>query len=463
MRTSAGGAAEFDADSLFETVAGALDDLLAGAGADACRIVAVGTSCFWHSLVGVDAGGLACTPVTTWADGRAGVVVTPLRERSDESAYHRRTGAMWHASYPATRLAWLRADAPERTAGVRTWLSFGDYLHMRLFGGARSGASMASGSGLLDSNACDWDPATLDAVGVDARSLPYIDDSPRSGLAGPFVSRWPAVARIPWFPPVGDGACASIGSGCASSDRLALTLGTSGALRAVVEQPRITIPDGLFAYRIDRRRWVVGGALSEGGGVVRWLCRTLGLELDGETEAAVAAFRPDAHGLTVLPFAAGERSPGWSAGARFTVAGMSLDTSPVAILRATLESIAFRVRLLAERLSEVAPGAADVVGSGGALRASGAWQQIVADALGRRILLPAPDEASSRGAALLALEAAGAVPDLATVETPIETVVEPNPDVAATYARAAARQLALYRAVAGPLSSAPDASGPVTT
>jgi gluconokinase len=215
----------------------------------------------------------------------------------------------------------------------------------------------------------------------------------------------------------------------------------------VIEADHVRIPHGLFAYRIDGRRWVVGGALSEGGGVVQWLCTMFGLVPGIELDAEVDGMRPDSHGLTILPFAAGERSPGWSDDARCTITGLTLGTRPVAIVRAALESVAFRFQLIANRLREVAPLTEEIVGSGGALLASPAWCRILADVLGRRLVVPECAESSSRGAALLALEATGDIDSLDGVPPPGSRTVEPDPSVDDVYRAAAARQQKLYDAI----------------
>src|SRR6185436_7486089 len=163
-------------------------------------------------------------------------------------------------------------------------------------------------------------------------------------------------------------------------------------------------------YRASRERVVVGGALSDGGGVVQWLMESLNLDHDCYTE--IAALEPDAHGLTVLPFWSGERSTGWHADARGGIFGLRQQTKPIEIVRAMLESIAYRFALITRELDQLAPNAM-IVASGNALRSSPVWLQIIADVLGRPLLLGGPAEASSRGAALLALEVVGKI---ATIE-----------------------------------------------
>jgi gluconokinase len=239
---------------------------------------------------------------------------------------------------------------------------------------------------------------------------------------------------------VGDGACNNLGSGCATPDRIAVMVGTSGAMRAVCATDRIDIPWGLWCYRADRRRVVLGGALNDGGNLVEWCRRTLQLGPPEEVERQIAAMAPDSHGLTLLPFLAGERSPGWQAHARASIAGLSLDTKPAQILRAGLEAVALRFELIRGILCEAFPQAKEIVASGGALRESPAWVQILADAMGRPILPSAEPEASARGAALLTLEALGMIPRLEDLPAAFGPPVPSDPGRHAAYGRALARQ-----------------------
>ena len=130
---------------------------------------------------------------------------------------------------------------------------------------------------------------------------------------------------------------------------------------------------------------MIGGSLSDGGSVFAWLKRLTRLPEDlAEAERAIAAMEPDAHGLTVLPLLSGERGPGWSDAAGATIGGLTPATEPLDLLRAGLEAVALRFRLIELELAEALPGERDVVGTGGGLVKSPAWTQIMADALGAR-------------------------------------------------------------------------------
>ncbi len=196
-------------------------------------------------------------------------------------------------------------------------------------------------------------------------------------------------------------------------------IGTSGAMRVGFEGdvPKI-IPKGLWCYRIDRRRVLIGGALSDGGGLYRWLKDELNLRCsDDELEAEIAKNAPDAHGLTFLPFLAGERSTGYNESAQGAILGLRSSTNAVEITQAVLESVAFRFAEIFDQLSDILK-IREIIASGGALRESPIWTQIIADVLAHDLTLPETQEASGRGAVLLALESIGEIKSIADLDTP---------------------------------------------
>jgi gluconokinase len=142
----------------------------------------------------------------------------------------------------------------------------------------------------------------------------------------------------------------------------------------------------------------------------------------------------------VLPFLAGERAPGWRGHRRAAITGLSLDSTAVEITRAALESVALRLALVYDLLAPHAAGDHVIVASGGAVARSRAWTQMIADACGRAVTWSRETEATSRGAALLALHALGAVSDLATVRAPLGETFVPDPARHARYRGALDRQ-----------------------
>jgi gluconokinase len=350
---------------------------------------ALAISCFWHSLVALDEHDRPLTPVLTWRD-RAGAL-PPL----DPEAYHRRTGCFLHPAYWPAKIERLARDG----VAVSRYLSFGDYLLLRLTGEARTSVSTASGTGLFDPNRLTWDEETLAALGVKASQLAPLSDEPVAGV-------WPAV---------GDGACSNLGAGCVTRGRAAVMVGTSAAARVVYEAPAAEPRPGLFLYRLDDRRFCEGGALSDGGNLHAWFLRTLrDLDTSGIDDRPAAA-----HGLTFLPFLGGERSLGWNPDRRGAIEGLTFATTPLDIAQAGLEAVCYR---LADVLDAIG-GIDSFVATGAALLASQAWLQVLADVLGRPVEVSGAAEGSARGAALVALERLG----LPLPAAPIARIVEPRP------------------------------------
>ncbi|MCC7305949.1 MAG: gluconokinase [Acidobacteria bacterium] len=419
------GGAEIDADEAFDQVFAAIGDVLAKAEKVKGEITHVAASCFWHSLVGIDTKGKATTKVFGWADTRSREAVAVLRKKFDENEVHNRTGARFHSSYWPAKLLWLKGRNTTGREGAPFtetdhWLSLSDYILLRLTDALATSVSMASATGIFDIRKCEWDRGLIKFLKLKFANFPPISaDNATYTLNAKFAKRWPRLADAQWFPAIGDGAANNIGAGCVTKNKAALMIGTSGAMRVAYKgEPPAKIPSGLWCYRIDRKRVVIGGALSDGGGLYQWLKDNLRLLADDDkTEAEIAKRPPAGHGLIFLPFLAGERSTGYHENAAGAILGLRTATDTIDIVQAALESVAYRFADIFDQLNSVIK-VREIIASGGALRHSPVWTQIIADVLGRDLTLPDTREASSRGACLLALETIGKIAAIGTVSTP---------------------------------------------
>ena len=392
--TTADGGVTLDPEELTQLCFTCIDEVLQQGGQRPVARVALDT--LVANLLGIDDRGRAVTPLYTWADTRG----ADLADLLDAGDYTRRSGCRLHTSYWPLRLLWLQRERPQLFRRVRHWLSLGEFLLFRLFALRRVSTSVASWSGLLDRHLLQWDAAMLDQLPLAESQLSTISDEALQGLTGEWAQRWPALKNALWFPAIGDGVAANLGAGCSQPEHVALSLGTSGAMRVVVPGTPEETPEGLFVYRVDAGRSLVGGALSNAGNLYAWLRRVLA-EVD---EGALSAMKPDSHGLTVLPFLAGERAPGWRDEARAVFMGMTFDTAQEHLLRAGLEAVACRFALILQRLRPLLPPDARIIATGAALRQSPLWLQIMADVLGAPVYPCEEGEATLRGTALLAMQ-----------------------------------------------------------
>ena len=415
------GGAEIDALEGLKQIEQAIDDVLKKSAKIKGEISHVAASSFWHSIVGVEKSGKPTTKVFGWADTRSRKYISELRKRFDEAKVHNRTGARFHSSFWTAKLLWLKKDFPKVFAKTDKWLSFSDFIALKFFGESATSVSMASATGIFNIRENNWDAELIRFLKIKRQNLPEIveKDSDAFQLNAKYQKRWDRLKNAEWFLAIGDGAANNIGAGCVQKSKAALMIGTSGAMRvAFAGEVPAKIPSGLWCYRIDRKRIIIGGALSDGGGLYRWLKDNLRLKMnDDKTEAEIEKHEPDSHGLTFLPFLAGERSTGYHESAHGAVIGLKSATDTIDIVQAALEAVAYRFAEIFNQLNNVCK-IKEIIASGGALRESPVWTQIIADVLANDLSLPDTREASSRGAVLLALETIGKIKSIEKIDTP---------------------------------------------
>ena len=364
-------------------------------------IIAVGTSCFWHSILGTDENGRALTPIYTWADSRCREDAARLRAELSERAVHARTGCMLRSSYWPAKLLWLRRTQPKVFTRVAHWMSPAEWLQRELCGEGRCSYAMANGTGLFNSSTLRWDARLLKRCRISPGKLNALGEEALR-ISARWARKFPELREALWFPAIGDGAASNLGSGATKKGVAALNIGTSAALRLVSHVKRARVPFGLFGYRIDAKRLLIGGAVSNAGNLRAWCLHQLDLPGDPQKLERALATRPaPLHGLTVLPFWVSERAPTWPEDLHGAIVGLKNSTSALDVLQATREAVFQRLAQIAELL----PIRKFVISGG--IQKSPADMQRLADVLGRRLIVCSEPEASLRGAAVFALEKLG--------------------------------------------------------
>ena len=455
QRTAADGTHEEDAEDIQRATEVAIDRTLELAGDDANHIAAVGFDAMASTILGVDERHNPVTPVFTYADTRTGLDVDVLQQSIDVEDAYQRTGVMQHTSYVPGRIMWMRRADPETFERIAKWTDIATFIFTRWFGSTNVPASysVSAWSGLLNRHNLSWDETILDAIGIQPSNLPRLApySESQNGLCPVQTLRWPQLADVPFFLAVGDGAAVNIGSGCTDRRNIALTVGTTAAMRLVVDHPGDEspplIPKGLWGYILRGDRTLLGGAFSEGGNVVEWALNNLNLPTLEKLNENLADATPDGHGLTVLPFIAGERAVGWSTSASGVFNGIRVSTTGLDILQALMESVTYRFSLVAELLQDEMTDDRVFIAGGGAMTNSPWWLQTMADVLQGEVHVPTEEQATSRGSAILALNAIGEWRGLDDVMPEIANVYHPRGDHQTTYRAAIERQADLYDAV----------------
>jgi gluconokinase len=398
------GAAELSPRVYLDGVIRCLDELRDDGHLDGITDVVASTQ--WHSLLAVDSSLEPISSLLTWADTRA--AGDSLPEIPDPVDWHRRTGTWIHATYWSRKAPWLLRQLSQTPARL---LGLPEFVYGTLLGDSGASASSASGTGLFAWAKNTWDDEAVTSVHIPPDLLPaLLPDDWTGELTSQWRQRWPQLAGARWHPPLGDGAAANLGSGCIDPSAVAITIGTSAAVRVV--QPAAAaadVPPALWRYRVDRERVVSGIAFSAGGEIFAWAKDVLQLPLgpDGET-IGIGNVPIGCNGVTVLPYLAGTRAPRAVPAGSGVIAGLSLGTDQVEVVAAAIEGMCFEIasglETLVGLLTESGHGSTpEVVGGGGGLEQSRFWQRRLAAAIGGRLRMANVPETAARGAAMLHL------------------------------------------------------------
>ena len=210
-----------------------------------------------------------------------------------------------------------------------------------------------------------------------------------------------------------DGVLANLGVGAIGSDLIAMTIGTSLAIRTGSSVPVTDVSTRSFCYVLDTDRFIVGGPSNSGGIVLDWLYNSvlsrnlIDREPQRFIEMLIAAGNVQSEDLLCLPYVAGERAPLWNADAKGVFFGLQLRHTGPHLMRAAVEGVILNAYWIASGLFEELGRPRQIIASGKVLETE--WiRQLVADIFGITVQFQGAVDASVMGAATLANIAAGA-------------------------------------------------------
>jgi gluconokinase len=446
------GRAELDARRLQSAAVEALAAVAARARERGDRVVGVSLSAAMHGVVPMDDDGVPLGPLVTWADNRAARWAAALVADGRAADLHARTGTPVHAMSPLVKLSWERAEDPDLVTRTPRWGGVKELVVAALHGGPQVlDRSCASATGLYDIHAARWDDEAMAIAGLRPAQLGEVlpTTAVLHGLR-------PEVAEATGLPPdlpvvigASDGVLANLGVGAVRPDVAAVSLGTSGAMRVVVPRPTVDPGRRLFCYALTDDAWVVGGAVNNGGSVVRWAARALAAGFDAADPEGEDADDLDARlldeaeqvpagsaGLLCLPYLLGERAPWWRSGLSGAYIGLRREHRRPHLVRAAVEGVCQQLALVRDAFAATDSPVREVRATGGAV-ASDLWVRTLAAALDLPVRVAESPEGTGLGACLLGLHALGALPDLdaATALVEVHDPVVPDPAEVVVYAR----------------------------
>jgi len=322
------GWAEQNPDELFEAFVHCLRSAIRQAAVQPGRIVGIGISTAMHSLIAVDEAGKPLTNCITWADGRSGEQAERIRGVWNGLTIYRRTGTPIHPMSPLVKLLWLKERQPDTYEAAAKFVSIKEYVLYHLYGEWVVDHSIASATGLFNLEKMDWDDEVLELLNLPAHKLsrPVPVTYTLTGLNGAMAERLGILPDTRMVVGSSDGVLANLGVGAVAPGDIAVSVGTSGAIRTMSERPVTDEFGRTFCYALDGKRYAVGGATNNAGIVLQWLIEEMSrgqVTLEQVLEEA-GEVGPGADGLLFLPYLNGERAPHWNADARAVFFGLSI-------------------------------------------------------------------------------------------------------------------------------------------
>ncbi|MGK7924063.1 MAG: gluconokinase [Spirulina sp.] len=414
--------AEQNPEEIFTAVLQTLSTVILESQIDPREILCLSLSSAMHGLIAVDAKGNLLTQNITWADRRGEKWANLLKEEGREAEIYRLTGIPFHPMSPLIKLVWFRNEYPDLFYRAAKFISIKEYVIFQLFDRYVIDISLAAATGLLNLETLTWSTEALNIAGISEDKLSEI--VPTTYIL-PSFNRERAIAigipeGIPTVIGASDGVLANLGVGAIFPKTIAVTIGTSGAVRTVSDRLQLDEKNKLFCYPLIENYWIVGGAVNNGGIVMQWLKENL-IELEGiegydQLNAIAQTIPAGSQGLIFHPYLTGERAPIWNSHARGSFFGLTLNHTKAHLIRAVLEGVIYNLSVVLSSLERFAGKSETIIASGGFTR-SPLWRQMLADILNCKVAIPDRQESSCFGAAVLGLYALKHIDSLEIIAT----------------------------------------------
>jgi len=440
------GQAEHDAEAWWQATIEAVRAAISRV--EANNILAVGVGCT-NGLIAVDRHGRPLRSAIMLWDQRALPEVKRIHQTLEAEQVFNITGnPVAPGAYSLPTILWLKHNEPETFAVAHKLMVPGGYLVARLTGKFTVDFSRACTTLLFDIRRHEWHLPFLEALEIPLEKLPQ--PLPSQEVAGQVTPEAAALTGLKPGTPVLAGCMdtigASIGSGVMQPGECFVIMGTAARVSTPLGQPRF---DHRFmnCTHVLAQRWLAIGAINGVGSSLRWIRDTFGQMEESVANstgqdvydlltAQAAKAPPGSKGLVFLPYISGERTPIWNPFARGVFFGVTLGHNRNDFLRSVLEGAAFAIRHVVEILE--VDGGLNIreLRIGGAAAASGVWNQIIADILGKTVVSLTAAHTEVLGAAVLAGVGIGAYRDY---QTALERVVAvgrefgPDPEAHAAY------------------------------
>jgi xylulokinase len=349
-----------------------------------------------HGMVALDESGDVIRPALLWNDTRSAGQATSLNsEMGGNQAMADAVGSVLVASFTASKVRWMAENEKANAARVHSIALPHDWLSWQLQGGRDfaklfTDRSDASGTGYFDPKSSTYRRDILAKALLSDREI-YLPS-----IVAPSVIGGVTTAGIPIAAGAGDNAGAALGVQAQPGD-VVISLGTSGTAFAVSTTPTHD-PSGAVAGFADASgRYLPLVCTLNAARIFDAATTILGKSHD-EVGALALSSVPGAHGLTLLPYFEGERTPN-RPDATGVFSGMTVaNSNPADIARAMIEGMLSGLADAVQSLVDLGVDIKRVLIIGGAAK-NPAVGQIASALFGRPVVIPPAGEYVADGAA----------------------------------------------------------------
>ncbi|WP_019154137.1 gluconokinase [Robertmurraya massiliosenegalensis] len=405
------------------------------------KLLFVSFSSAMHSVIAMDEQDQPLTPVITWADNRSEGWARKINEEWNGHEIYRRTGTPIHPMSPLCKVAWIVHERPEIATRTKKYIGIKEYIFKKFFHQYVVDHSLASCMGMMNLHTLDWDEEALSLAGITRDQLSTLVPTTKSftGCDPDLAKQIGIDPELPFIIGASDGVLSNLGVNAFRKGEIAITIGTSGAIRTVIDQPQ-TDPNGrTFCYALTENHWVIGGPVNNGGVILRWIrdelasseietAQRLGIDPYERLTKIAEEVRPGADGLIFHPYLAGERAPLWNPDVRGSFFGLTLSHKKEHMIRAALEGVLYNLYTVFQALIECMDGPVTRIQATGGFARSTVWRQMLADIFESEVVVPESYESSCLGACILGLYATGKVDSFEVVNEMVGETVKHTPN-----------------------------------
>lgn len=434
---------EENPDELFDAVLMTVKYVVREANIKKEDIKLISFSAQMHSLIALDTQHHRLTESITWADNRASKYAELINKEHQGSDIYQRTGTPIHPMSPLSKIFWMKHEQSDIYKQTAMFADIKTYIFYQLFEKYVIDYSMASATGMFNLEKLDWDKEALELLGITEAQLPQL--VPTTHILKGMKKRYATLMGIDENTPIivgaSDGVLSNLGVNSYKKGEVAVTIGTSGAIRTVINKPRTDYKGRIFCYVLDQDHYVIGGPVNNGGVVLRWLrnellasevetAKRLGVDPYDVLTKIASRVKPGAEGLIFHPYLAGERAPLWNADARGSFFGLTLSHQKEHMIRAALEGVLYNLYTVYLALIEVMNETPSTIKATGGFAKSEVWRQMMADIFDTDLIVPESYESSCLGACVLGLKALGEIDNFSIIEEMVGTTNAHQPDSA---------------------------------